>query len=179
LDEACQVIRLLHSRTRSDFDGRFYRLVDAPCEPKPIQRPLPLLVGGGGEKVSMRIAASYADEWNCWGLPDLMAHKSQVLERHCVDIGRDPASIEISAQALVLMSDEEEQLRRWRAGRLPLPHIVGRPAEVADAMGRYSEIGLDEFIVLDRTLGRDAGERRDRMDQFLDEVAVHVRRSGP
>jgi len=180
LDEACQVIRLLHSEERSNFDGRFYRLVEAPCEPKPIQRPLPLLVGGGGEKVSMRIAARYADEWNCWGLPDPIAHKSELLGRHCVEIGRDPASIERSAQALVLMSDDEEHVMRWRANRLPMPHIVGSPAQVADVMGRYSEIGLDEFIVLDRTLGRDASERRDKMDQFLDEVAVHVRhRSGP
>ena len=70
LDEACQVIRMLHSQQRSHFDGRFYRLVDAPCEPKPLQQPLPLLVGGSGEKVTMRIAALYADEWNCWGLPD-------------------------------------------------------------------------------------------------------------
>ena len=90
LDEACQVIRLLHSEERSNFEGRFYRLVDAPCEPKPVQRPLPLLIGGGGEKTTMRIAARYADEWNCWGLPELMAHKSEVLERHCLEIGRDP-----------------------------------------------------------------------------------------
>src|SRR5208283_1088442 len=103
LDEACQVIRLLHSEDRANFEGRYYRLVDAPCEPKPVQRPLPLLIGGGGEKATMRIAARYADEWNCWGLPDLMAHKAGVLERHCLEIGRDPASIGRSAQAVVLM----------------------------------------------------------------------------
>ena len=175
LDEACQVIRLLLTQERSNFEGRFYRLVDAPCEPKPIQRPLPLLVGGSGENVTMRIAARYADEWNSWGLPDLMAHKSEVLDRHCAEIGRDPAEIKRSAQALVMMSDDEEQVLRWRAERLPVPHIAGTPSEVADVMGRYADIGLDEFIVSDRTLGRDAGERRDRMDQFLDAVAIHQR----
>ncbi len=176
LDEACQVIRLLLTQERSNFEGRFYRLVDAPCEPKPIQRPLPLLVGGSGENVTMRIAARYADEWNSWGLPELMAHKSEVLDRHCAEIGRDPAEIKRSAQALVMMSDDEEQVLRWRAERLPVPHIAGTPSEVADVMGRYADIGLDEFIVSDRTLGRDAGERRDRMDQFLDAVAIHQRR---
>ena len=175
LDEACQVIRLLLTQERSNFEGRFYRLVDAPCEPKPIQRPLPLLVGGSGENVTMRIAARYADEWNSWGLPELMAHKSEVLDRHCAEIGRDPAEIKRSAQALVMMSDDEEQVLRWRAERLPVPHIAGTPSEVADVMGRYADIGLDEFIVSDRTLGRDAGERRDRMDQFLDAVAIHQR----
>ena len=81
LDEACQVVRLLHSQERSDFEGRFYRLVDAPCEPKPVQNPLPLLVGGSGEKTLMRIAANYADEWNCWGTPEVMAHKVEVFDR--------------------------------------------------------------------------------------------------
>ncbi len=179
LDEACQVIRLLHSEERSYFEGRFYRLVDAPCEPKPIQRPLPLLIGGGGEKVSMRIAARYADEWNCWGLPDLIAHKTEVLEQHCLEIGRDPASIRRSAQALVLMSDDIEQLRRWRADRLTVPHIIGTPAEVAEVIVGYSEIGLAEFVVSDSTLGRDTSERRDKMDQLLDEVTLHLHdRSG-
>ncbi len=173
LEEACQVIRLLHTEKRSNFEGRYFRLVDAPCEPKPIQQPLPLLIGGGGEQVSMRIAARLGDEWNCWGLPDLIAHKTEVLERHCLEIGRDPTSIERTAQALVMMSDDNEQVERWRADRLPMPHIVGSPAEVAEVIARYDDIGLDEFIVSDRTLGHDASERRDKMDQFLGEVAVH------
>ena len=179
LDEACQVIRLLHSQERSNFEGRFYRLVDAPCEPKPVQRPLPLLVGGGGEKTTMRIAARYADEWNCWALPDLMAHKSKVLEHHCLEIGRDPASIRRSAQALVFMSYDVEQLKRWRSDRSALPRIVGTPSEVAEVIGRYAEMGVDEFIVSDQSLGRDAGEKRDNMDRFLNEVAIHLQgRSG-
>lgn len=174
LEEACQVIRLLHSETRSNFEGEFYRLVDAPCEPKPLQRPLPLLVGGSGEKVSMRIAARYADEWNCWGLPELIAEKTKVLERHCLEIGRDPSSIRRSAQALVRMSDDVKQLTRWRADRLRVPQIVGTPPEIAEVMSRYADIGLSEFVVLDSALGRDTSERRDKMDQFLDEVAIHL-----
>ncbi len=175
LEEACEVIRLLHTEKRSNFEGRFYRLVDAPCEPKPIQQPLPLLVGGGGEQVSMRLAARFADEWNCWGLPEVIAHKSQVLERHCLEIGRDPASIKRTAQALVMMSDDSEQVERWRADRRAMPHIVGSPAQIAEVIARYSDIGLDEFIVSDATLGREASERRDAMDQVSVEVVVHFR----
>jgi len=174
LEEACQVVRLLHREERSNFEGRFYRLVDAPCEPKPIQRPLPLLIGGRGEKVTMRIAARYADEWNCWGLPEEIARKTEVLKRHCRDIGRDPAQVRRSAQALVFMSKDNEQLERSGSQQAGPPRIVGTAAQVAEVMGRYAEIGLDEFIVADHTLGGDANEKRDNMDRFLDEVAIEL-----
>ena len=174
LEEACQVIRLLHSQERSNFEGRFYQLVDAPCEPKPLQQPLPLLVGGSGEKVTMRIAAKYADEWNCWGLPELIEQKSQVLSRHCLELGRDPSSIKRSAQALIYLSEDNEQLERWRSHSSSTPRIIGTASEVADVVSRYVEIGLDEFVVSDHTLGREASEKRDNMDRFLDEVALNL-----
>ena len=179
LDEACQVIRMLHSQQRSHFAGRFYRLVDAPCEPKPLQQPLPLLVGGSGEKVTMRIAALYADEWNCWGLPGLIAHKTEVLEQHCLDTGRDPASIQRSAQALVYMSDDTEQLGAWRSEVSTMPRIIGTPAQIGEVLAQYVEIGLHEFVVSDETLGGSASERRENMDRFLNEVAINFQgRSG-
>jgi alkanesulfonate monooxygenase SsuD/methylene tetrahydromethanopterin reductase-like flavin-dependent oxidoreductase (luciferase family) len=123
----------------------------------------------------MRIAARYADEWNCWGLPELMAHKINVLDRHCREIGRDPASIRRSAQALVLMSDDTAQLNRWRSESSTTPRIIGTTSQVADVIARYGELGLDEFVVSDETLGRETSEKRDGMDRFLDEVAVHLR----
>ncbi|MGA3352701.1 MAG: LLM class F420-dependent oxidoreductase [Acidimicrobiales bacterium] len=174
LEEACQVIRLLHTQERSNFEGRFYQLVDAPCEPKPVQRPLPLLVGGRGEKVTMRIAARYADEWNCWGLPEEIARKTEVLARHCREIGRDPSSIKRSAQALVLISKDSDQLARWNSESSAVPRIVGTPSQVVEVMARYVEIGLDEFVVSDFRLGEDTNEKRDNMDRFLDEVAIQL-----
>jgi len=176
LEEACQVIRLLHSQERSSFEGRFYRLVDAPCEPKPVQRPLPLLIGGRGEQLTLGIVARYADEWNCWGLPEEVAQKSEVLERHCLEIDRDPATIKRSAQALVLMSDNGEQLRHWRSESSPRPRIIGTADQVAETMQRYLDIGLDEFVVSDHTMGRDANEKRDNMDKFVDDVVLALQR---
>ena len=127
----------------------------------------------------MRIAARYADEWNCWGLPELMAHKAQVLERHCLEIGRDPATIKRSAQAVMLMSDDAAQLRAWRAADSGVPRIIGTPSEIADVMARYGEVGVDEFVVADHSLGRDASQKRENMDRFVEEVAVHLQeRSG-
>ena len=175
LDEACQVVRLLHTNERSDFDGRHYRLVDAPCEPKPLRSPLPLLLGVSGERIGLRIAAARADEWNCWGLPDEIAAKSAVLDRHCEAIGRDPATIARSAQALVQMSDDPEQLERWRADSAPVPRLIGTPAELADLLAAYAAVGLDEFVVSDRTLGANGEQRRAAMDRFQREVAAATR----
>ncbi len=153
LDEACQVLRQLFSNDRSSFDGRFYRLVDAPLEPKS-GRPIPLLVGGSGEKVTLRIVAEHADEWNTWGLPRHLAEKGAVLESHCADVGRDPSEIRRSAQALLHVSTDAS----WVDERRPLaesrqPTIVGRPHEVVETFQAYRDAGVDEIIVPQFTLG--------------------------
>src|ERR1041384_4209539 len=91
LDEACQVLKALWTQDRATFKGRFYQLTDAPASPKPIQKPHPeLLIGGGGEKVTMKIAAKYADHWNTWGGPRILGAKTQILDAHCATVGRDP-----------------------------------------------------------------------------------------
>ena len=73
-EEACQVVRALRDDERASFSGEHYRLDDAPMQPRPVG-PMPLLIGGGGEKRTLRIAARYADEWNVWSDPDLFAQK--------------------------------------------------------------------------------------------------------
>jgi F420-dependent oxidoreductase-like protein len=100
LDEACQVMIALWTNPNSDFAGRHYQLHDAQHEPKPVQRPHPpIVIGGSGEKVTMRIAAKYAAEWNMSkGTPEEFVHKCQVLDEHCRAIGRDPATIQRSIQ---------------------------------------------------------------------------------
>jgi F420-dependent oxidoreductase-like protein len=100
LEEACAVIDLLLTREVASFAGAYYRLADARCEPKPIQQPRPpLVIGGGGEKRTLRIAARFADQWNAPGAtPEVLAHKIEVLHGHCADVGRDPSTIEISVQ---------------------------------------------------------------------------------
>jgi F420-dependent oxidoreductase-like protein len=93
LEEGCQVVKAMFNERRANFAGKYYQLLDAPLEPKPVQARLPLMIGGGGEKVTLRIVARYADEWNVWGNVDTFKHKSSVLERHCDAVGRDPAQI--------------------------------------------------------------------------------------
>jgi hypothetical protein len=77
------------------------------------------------------------------------------------------------------MSEDAEQLKSWRSDNAVMPRIIGTASELADVMGRYAEVGVDEFVVSDLTLGRDAGEKRDNMERFLDAVAIHMQdRSG-
>ncbi|HUR48768.1 MAG TPA: LLM class F420-dependent oxidoreductase [Acidimicrobiales bacterium] len=172
LEEACQVVKGLLTQERTDFQGKHYQLTDAPLAPKPAQDPLPLLIGGGGEKRTMRIAARYADEWNVWGAPDRLRQKIEVLDRHCEDLGRDPKSIQRSAQALVFMTTDEAKLKEVRDMEIPTPHIAGTPAEITEVMGEYRDAGVDEFIFPDFTLGED---RNDVFDLFQAEVAPAVR----
>jgi F420-dependent oxidoreductase-like protein len=175
LDEACEVVRLLLDNTLSDFDGRWYHLEQAPCEPKPIQGHLPLLLGVAGEKVAMGIAARRADIWNYWGTPESLAHKLTVLDEHCERAGRDPATLERSTQALVRMSDDRAVLRRYRDQPEAQPTISGTPAEIADALGRYQALGVNEFIVSERTLGTSRSERAEAMTRLVEDVAAPFR----
>ena len=107
LAEACEVIRLMWTETAPDFDGRYYQLKNAYCEPKPLQKPYPpFVIGGGGEKLTLRVVAQYADIWNfAGGTAEEFRHKSEVLDGHCVAIGRDPARIERSVQFLINPND--------------------------------------------------------------------------
>jgi F420-dependent oxidoreductase-like protein len=170
LDEACQVIKALYNEPVANFDGRFYQLDKATLEPKPVQQPLPLLIGGGGEKVTLRITARYADEWNVWGTVDTLRHKMEILDSHCGDVGRNPADIQRSAVALLFMSDDETYLERMRSADVERPSIIGGVSEVRDIIAEYEAIGVDELIVPDFTLGR-GDQKRATMDVFIGEVA--------
>ncbi len=172
-EEACRVIKALFSADSTTLEGEYYRLVDAPLEPKPVQSPLPLLIGGGGEKVTLRIAAQYADEWNVWGNVSTLQHKMAILDRHCEAVDRDPAEIQRSAVALLVLSDDEQLLAKMRA-RTERPMIVGNVEELREIVRAYSEAGVDELIIPDFNLG--PRERKiSVLDRFIDEVAPVVR----
>jgi alkanesulfonate monooxygenase SsuD/methylene tetrahydromethanopterin reductase-like flavin-dependent oxidoreductase (luciferase family) len=153
--EALQVLRGLLREPTTTVHGTYYRVTDAYCEPKPVQDPLPILIGGKGEKRMLRIVAEYADLWNTWGRPDLIAHKSAVLDEHCATVGRDPKAIARTAQALTVVD-----------GPLPesFPNAIGgSPAKLADEIAAYAGNGLDELIIPDGGLGEGA-DRLKAMD---------------
>jgi F420-dependent oxidoreductase-like protein len=173
LEEAAEIIKSLFANTRTDFAGRHYEVTEAPLAPKPVQDPLPLLIGGGGEKRTLRIVARFADEWNVWGSPEIMGHKMAVLDRHCVEVGRDPAEIERSAAVLLFMTSDRARMETLRADPPSRPSIVGPPGHVASEIARYVELGVDELIVPGFNLSPAA--RTDVLDRFITEVAAPFR----
>ena len=174
-EEAIQVLRSLLREPRTTFAGRYYELQDAPCQPAPVQPSMPLLVGGGGERRTIPLAARYAEQWNTWTTPQQLAHKVSVLRAHCEQIGRDPSEIHVSTQALLYLSTDKKWLDEKRQAAPGQPVIVGTPAEVADIIAAYRRPGADEIIVPDRTLGREMTRRKDTCDLFMQEVGSALR----
>ena len=177
LEEACQVLRGLFQNDYFNFDGQHYQLKNAPLEPKPQQAKIPLMIGGGGEQRTLKIAAQYADEWNVWGDAQILSHKMNILDQHCESAGRDPHEIERSAVALLFLSDNEKYLNKIRAAELASPAIIGNANEVIEIVSTLKEIGVKELIIPDFTLGTLIGAdtvKQDLMEKFITEVAAKI-----
>jgi len=170
LDEACEVLHQLLTTARANVSGQYYQLDDAPMEPKPLQGRLPLLVGGSGEKVTLRIVAKWADEWNTWGTPEVLKAKGAILERHCEALGRDATTIARSAQVVVNLDGTGSPFER-------MPSVNVSVAEMQDLLGRYQQARVDEFILPDWNLGTGTA-RCDIIDRFMTEVAAPFREGG-
>ena len=167
-EEAVHVIRSLTREDRTNFTGTYYKVVAAPNQPAPVQPALPILIGGGGEKRTLRIAAQYADEWNAWTDPATLRHKVSVLHQHCDAVGRDPKDIKVSTQAMLFMSDDEA----WLKDRRGTSALAGTPKEIVEAIAAYQDAGADEIIIPDFTMG---SRRIATCDQFIEEVASNFR----
>ncbi len=116
LAEALTIMKRMWSEDEPfDFDGRYYQLKGAICEPKPVQRPRPpIMIGAAGEKLSLRVVAEHADIWNCPTRGDVeeFRRKSTVLDEHCAAMGRDPSEIRRSVQVLVGAGQQAQNLPR-------------------------------------------------------------------
>jgi F420-dependent oxidoreductase-like protein len=150
LDEALTIAHAMFTEERPSFEGRHYRIDQALNSPRPIQPGGPrIMVGGGGEQRTLKIAAKHADmtHWFPLGF-DVLQHKNEVLERHCEAIGRDPATIErtMASPVVVAASDAEGQafLERVPPERRPYV-VVGRPEQVVDRLRPYLDAGFTGF----------------------------------
>ena len=184
LDEACTVIRSLWTQERSDFTGRYYQLSNAPLDPKPVQKPHPeLMIGGGGERITLRIAARHADHWNVWGGPKVLARKSAILEEHCAKVGRDPKQIARSVNMVLLITDkkaEADRLKESIAARMGFDAdmtldtcLSGTPDQIRETLAALSAAGANTLFIL--TMFRPWDELRRDMDRFVAEIAPAFR----
>jgi len=167
LEETAQILKLLWTEPRASFAGRHFSLKDAICEPKPLRRP-PILIGGGGERVLMGIAARHADIWNNLAVfqPQLGA-KIEALKRRCGELGRDFDTLEISQQCVVVIAADGAGAKAAleKAGKVYGGHmggalaehgIWGTPDRVIDRLERHARLGCTTFVI--EFFGRDTRE---------------------
>ncbi len=155
LDETVQIVRSMWTQGETTFQGEYYDVRRAQCDPKPIQQPHPpIWIGGGGEQLTLRTVAKYADNSNFGGPPDVFAHKRDVLHEHCRSVGRDPDEIRLTWSPEIFIRRTEAEIDAagslalwgqaaddWRANNL-----VGTPEQVVEKMRIYADLGCRGFI---------------------------------
>ena len=181
LEEMVELCRAMWSEDRVTYQGRYTKVVDVVCEPKP-QRRVPILIGGSGERYLMAIAARHADIWNNLAVsqPELPA-KIEALHRRCDDVGRDAADIEISQQCTVVIAPDEATAREHldkakviygghMGGAIEEHGIWGTPAQVIEHVERHRAMGCSSLQI--EFFGRDTTEPA---TLFAEEVIPHFR----
>lgn len=177
LGEAIQIIRKMWTEEAPSFQGRYHRIQDAICEPRPKQQPHPpIFVGASGEQLALRNVARYADGWNTAVLYDEYVKKVETINRYCEAIGRDPASLLRSVNQVVIVDTPDRAQRRLEAlvasrpGQPYLRHrtIAGSPHEVAERIRPFIDLGATWFITY--FWESDPGAQRDNIAAFGSEV---------
>jgi F420-dependent oxidoreductase-like protein len=154
LEEALEVCRAMFTEDRPSFDGRYYRIEKAANLPRPLQPDGPrIMVGGGGEKRTLRLVAQYADACNLSGDLDTIRHKIGVLHRHCDEAGRDRSEISITRLATLVLTSSDEETAQSReflvaaaGAEAAAAFTVGQEAEIIDQLTPFVDAGVDELI---------------------------------
>ena len=183
LDEAVGIMRGMLDGNRPNGE-RFYSAREAVNEPRPVQRRLPILIGGGGERKTLRIVARYADMWNVGGSVEEVRHKDEVLRRWCNEVGRDETEIErtLLPGVVVIRGSEREarrhadEIRRVNRGWTGEPQLVGTSDQIVEGLAPYLDVGF-RTMYFDlpppfdsETLERLSGEVRPRLESRLGET---------
>jgi alkanesulfonate monooxygenase SsuD/methylene tetrahydromethanopterin reductase-like flavin-dependent oxidoreductase (luciferase family) len=187
--EATKIIRQLVDGKRVTHSGKYYELVNAEVLVRPMQKRLPILIGGGGEQRTLRTTARYADMWHGWGTPEDITRKVAVLHKHCEEVGRDPGEIEIVSGRRIVIRDDREQARRVldamaRAHGMSSPPdaFVGSADDVVELVQSYVPAGVSEFITAfsepfdTETIERLAQDVLPRLGELTSETRAAVSR---
>ena len=176
LQEAIQVVKQLWTQSPASYAGTHYRIENAYAEPRPDPIP-PLLIGGGGERRTLRLVAQYADWWNIpGGSASNYAHKLHVLREHCRAVGRDYEEIvkTWSAEAIAVAGTEAEAQRIAAASPYNRSDaIIGTPAQVAEQLQAFVDLGVEYLIVRVLDFPNTMG-----IDLFVQEVMPRLRATG-
>ena len=157
LGESCELLRRMWTEERTTFAGRHFRTNEVVCEPKPAQARLPILIGGGGERVLLRLVARHADIWNNLGVYHAdVVRKRDILSAHCRAVGRDPADILVSQQTLAAIALDRTAAARRAQTVLdelaflegsPELALTGTPDEIRTRVERNRALGIGGFIM--------------------------------
>ena len=167
LEEAVQICRAMFREDHASFEGKHYAIKDARNLPRPIQDGGPeIMIGGGGEKRTLKLVAQYADMCNVVGDPAGMQHKIDVIQRHCKDVGRDPTEVKITRMSSMMITDSPEQTAQVRefvtaaAGpEAASAFNIGQEDEIVSQIDELIGVGVDTFI-FNMPLSDAAGVRR-------------------
>jgi len=156
LDEAVMLMRRLLDGERFDHDGPTYTFHDALCEPRPVQAHLPILIGGSGRRKTLRIVAERADAWNAAGTIAEVDGALTALRSHAATVGRDLASLEMTVSFPIVIDDDAAAAQARMDALMTangitsmgaVPHLVGSPMVVAEAIAPYRDLGFQTVIV--------------------------------
>jgi F420-dependent oxidoreductase-like protein len=149
LEEAAECITGLLRQETTTFTGQHFQLEAARCEPKPVQARLPIWIGGGGEKRTLRIAARFADGWNVPFIsPEDFGAKRGVLHERCKEIGRDASEIVCAVNVGLAFREEDLEPQFGAMANYVKPGVLlGSDEEILDKIGRYAEAGADQINI--------------------------------
>ncbi|MBI3748531.1 MAG: TIGR03560 family F420-dependent LLM class oxidoreductase [Chloroflexi bacterium] len=177
LDESVMLMRRLLDGERFSYTGRYYRLTDALCTPRPVQAHLPILVGGSGPRKTLRTVALRADAWNTSGTVQEVRDKLAILDEHCADVGRDRSAIELTVSFPIVIRDQAADAVAAYGAALAANgvedmrgaiELLGPPGLVADAIRPYRDLGFRTVIVrLPAPHDRETLERIGEVDALL------------
>ncbi|MBV9169676.1 MAG: LLM class flavin-dependent oxidoreductase [Chloroflexi bacterium] len=145
--EGLKIMRAMWTQSPASFEGQYYRIENAYCEPRPVPPPI-IMIGGDGEQLTLRAVAEHADWWNSVMRPvDVLKHKLQVLDQHCRDVGRDPASVRRTITRVCYLARSKAEAERWAGAKLQdaVPPFVGEPAALVDHLHELVDLGFDLF----------------------------------
>jgi F420-dependent oxidoreductase-like protein len=155
LEDALDLLPRLWGPGNKPFAGRVLSVPDTTCYPRPLQTKVPILVGGSGERRTLRLVAGKADACNLFGDPDTVRRKVDVLHRHCADVGRDPSEVSVSQLSTVLIGDDAAHVRelverhrppKVSAERFARDVAAGTIEQHVARVERYAEVGVDHLI---------------------------------